>query len=130
MQAAFAFRVFRIHGGAEKCVSNHGQAGDRGANHGQHKFPVSEQSFQGTDSVVPNVGSEFVHEKLRAAPEQENLFAPREPPLLHILPKPRGIRVSTLAERAPDCATRNTTDADLDYVASHERPTPAGVPWQ
>jgi hypothetical protein len=42
VKTAFAFGFLGIRGGTEKRVYNHGQAGNRGATHGQHKFPVSE----------------------------------------------------------------------------------------
>ena len=42
VKTAFAFGFLGIRGGTEKRVCNHGQAGNRGATHGQHKFPVSE----------------------------------------------------------------------------------------
>src|SRR5882724_6739195 len=80
MKTALAFRFFRVHRRAEECVSDPGQRGDRGATHGQHQFPVSEQGLQATGSVVSYEGAlRSCAERFAHALEQEKSLCYRWP---------------------------------------------------
>ena len=81
MKTAFALRFFRVYRGVEECVSDHGQRSDGSPANGQHKFPVSEQTFQGTGSVVSTERAlRSCAERFAHALEQEKVSLLPAPP--------------------------------------------------
>src|SRR5215510_5461921 len=50
MKAALLFLLFGIQRRAEKRIDNHGDGGDGRPGHSEDKFPIGEQSFQGSNS--------------------------------------------------------------------------------